>query len=347
MKAFEGHRYYKERTKLETVIPLQTPFILYVDPSSICNLKCRFCPCGGAHKELWTEEKRNSIGIMPYDLFCKIVDDCAEFDDKIKVLRLYKEGEPLVNPGFSEMVRYAKKADRFRAIDTTTNGTLLNPELNRKIVDAGLSRINISVEALDGEGYYNICGEKLDYENFRNHIRDLYEHKGDCHIFIKTLAERFDEEHNEKLKKRFFELFGDICDEIAYEYLAPCWPAFDKELYSGRVGVYGNEIQECKVCPRLFYILTINSDGAATRCIVDWNRQMLIGDAKEQSVKELWKAMDMARIEHLKGNRRKMAGCEHCLEIETAAIDNIDIYAEELLKRFPEGSHDIADGECK
>ena len=32
MKAVEGHRYYKERTALETVIPLETPFILYVDP---------------------------------------------------------------------------------------------------------------------------------------------------------------------------------------------------------------------------------------------------------------------------------------------------------------------------
>ena len=34
MRAKEGHRYYSERTRLEEVIPLDTPFILYVDPSS-------------------------------------------------------------------------------------------------------------------------------------------------------------------------------------------------------------------------------------------------------------------------------------------------------------------------
>ena len=61
---------------------------------------------------------------------------------------------------------------------------------------------------------------------------------------------------------------------------------------------------------------------------------MLIGDVRKSSLVELWKKMDVYRIEHLKGNRRKMIGCDECLEIETAAIDNIDAYSDELLKKF-------------
>ena len=34
------------RTKLETVIPLETPFVVFVDPSSGCNFKCTYCPTG-------------------------------------------------------------------------------------------------------------------------------------------------------------------------------------------------------------------------------------------------------------------------------------------------------------
>lgn len=336
MRAKEGHRYYKERTRLETVIPLKTPFILYVDPSSACNLKCSFCPCGTAHSNLWTEEKRNSIGIMKMELFKKIVDDCGGFPDKIKVLRLYKEGEPLANPNFAEMVAYAKKSGHFWGIDTTTNGTLLNPELNRKIIEAGLTRIHISVEGLSAKEYKDICGTDIDFERFRANIKDLYEHRGGCHVFIKTIVENCNAKDEEEKKKRFYELFGDICDEISFEHIAPCWPGFDKELYSDEVGVYGNKIQECVVCPRLFYILTINSDGAATRCIVDWNRQMVFGNVLEESVPELWSRMDEFRIEHLKGNRRKMPGCDACLEIETAAIDNIDDYREQLLGKYME-----------
>ena len=36
----------ENRTKLEEVIPLATPFVLFVDPSDICNFHCKFCPTG-------------------------------------------------------------------------------------------------------------------------------------------------------------------------------------------------------------------------------------------------------------------------------------------------------------
>ena len=35
-----------QRVALQEVIPLETPFLLYVDPSSACNFRCQFCPTG-------------------------------------------------------------------------------------------------------------------------------------------------------------------------------------------------------------------------------------------------------------------------------------------------------------
>lgn len=333
MKAKEGHRYYKERTRLETVIPLETPFILFVDPSSVCNLQCKFCPCGAAHNELWTEEKRKSIGFMEMETFKKVIDDCQDFKDKIKVLRMYKEGEPLLNPNFVDMLRYAKESGKFMSIDTTTNGTLLNPKLNRELMAAGLNRINISVDGLSSQEYEEVCGRKVDFEAFRANIKDLYEHKGDCHIFIKTVIGECSEEEAKAKKERFYELFGDICDEIACENLAPVWPGFDKEMYS-ETGIYGNSIQKRVVCARLFYILVINSDGEATPCLVDWNRKMIMGNVKDYTISQLWDKMRVYQVEHLKGNRFQMEGCRECLEVDVTAIDNIDEYREELLQRF-------------
>ena len=34
------------RTRLETVIPLSTPYLVFLDPSDICNQHCAFCPSG-------------------------------------------------------------------------------------------------------------------------------------------------------------------------------------------------------------------------------------------------------------------------------------------------------------
>ena len=333
MKAKIGTRYHKNRTALETVIPLDTPFILYLDPSSVCNLSCSFCPCGRAHQDLWTDEKRNSVKVMDFDLFRKINDDCKGFPQKIKVLRLYKEGEPLANKRLSEMIDYAYSSGCFETIDFTTNGMLLNPEVNRKLVDAGLSRINISVEALDAEGYKNICGVDIDYEKFVANIRDLYEHKGNCHIFIKTMADNIDKD----LEDRFYGIFGDICDEIAIEHIANCWPGFENT--TEQVNVYHKEgYREYVVCPRIFYILTINADGSASHCIVDWNYKGVIGDAKTQSVVDIWnsEAYQKIRLMHLRGGRRVVTLCKDCMEIESAAVDNIDEYREMLLKRVEE-----------
>lgn len=331
MKAKIGTRYYEKRTELETVIPLDTPFILFLDPSSVCNLKCEFCPCGRAHEDQWSDVKRESVGMMPLDLYKKIIDDCKAFPQKLKVLRLYKEGEPLVNPHLAEMIAYARDSGCFESIDFTTNGTLLNPKINRKLVAAGLSRINISVEALSAQGYEELCGVKLDFDKFVENIRDLYEHKGDCHIFIKTMTENLTNE----TQQQFYDIFGDICDEIAIEHIANCWPGFENTKLETNV-YHGGEVKERVVCPRIFYILTINANGTASHCIVDWNYTGIIGDAKTQSLMEIWNSKEYQniRLMHLHEQRRKVPLCEKCMEIESAAVDDIDAYREMILKKI-------------
>ena len=94
------------RTKLDKVIPLSTPFIINVDPSDKCNFQCKFCPTGD--RVLMRNTPGRNFGTMSLDLFKKIVDDICDFEQPIKVLRLYKDGEPLLNKNFGEMIRYAK-----------------------------------------------------------------------------------------------------------------------------------------------------------------------------------------------------------------------------------------------
>ena len=59
-------------------------------------------------------------GVMKFEVFQKIIDDLADFDMPIKVLRMYKDGEPLLNKRFADMVAYAKKSGHVDYIDTTT-----------------------------------------------------------------------------------------------------------------------------------------------------------------------------------------------------------------------------------
>lgn len=331
MNAKIGSRYIKEgRTKLETVIPLDTPLILFFDPSSYCNLACKFCPCGNANKNLWLENKKPNI--LSYELFRKVVDDCTKFNKKLKVLRLYKEGEPLLNKRLPDMINYAVKKNIAESIDFTTNGTLLTPDLNLALIDAGINRINISIEALNAEGYYEISGAKIDFNKFLLTLKHLYKNKQQCHIFIKISDASI---RSSEDAKQFYNIFGEMCDEIAIEHITSVWPEFEPEG-SKKINIYGDEQKSLEVCPYVFYTICINSDGSVSACLMDWNHKLIVGNVEADSIVDIWdnNIMNRMRIENLKGNRKDLNVCANCGQLKYAAIDNIDNFKEELLKKF-------------
>jgi radical SAM protein with 4Fe4S-binding SPASM domain len=336
MGAKKGTRWTGDRTPLQEVIPLETPYLLFVDPSSVCNFRCKFCPCGGANKEFWSPEKR--VSIMPYELYRKIIDDLTEFPGKLKTLRLYKEGEPLVNKRLPDMIHYARKKGVTQKIDFTTNGSLFDCDTALAITDAGVDRINISVEALDEAGYEQISGVKLNYREYLERLRFLYHNKNGCHIFIK-ISDLGLKGHSEQ---EFYDMFADICDEIAVEHVSSVWPEFevDENLKStDQLDIYGGPMAKrdtAQVCPYLFYSLCVNSDGTVSACLMDWNHQLLIGDLKCQSLLEIWNGQRLRemRENHLMFQRSIYHTCRNCGQLEYAVLDNIDPYREVLLNKI-------------
>ena len=61
---------------------------------------------------------------------------------------MYKDGEPFLNKRFADMVAYAKKSGDVDYIDTTTNGTFLSPDRVGPVLEAGIDKINISVDGM-------------------------------------------------------------------------------------------------------------------------------------------------------------------------------------------------------
>ena len=333
MKAEISKRFNrKDRTDLAKVIPLDTPIVLFIDPSSLCNFRCNFCPCGINNKANWSENKK--IGTMSYELFRKVIDDAAGFPHKIKTLRLYKEGEPLINKRFPDMINYARKKEIAKSIDFTTNGSLLTNDLSLALIDAGVDKIHISVESLTEKGYKDTSGVTLDMKGFMNNIEFLYAHKQRCRILIKIS----DYGLAGAAEKEVYALFGDMCDEIAVEHVAPVWPEFDlgaiqKEF---KQGLHGNEVRECEVCPYIFYSVCVNSSGTVSSCLMDWNHRLIVGDVREESIVDIWngaRIQDM-RVKNLHGKRSAIPACSKCGQMKFATIDNIDQAKEKLLKKL-------------
>jgi MoaA/NifB/PqqE/SkfB family radical SAM enzyme len=321
----------EKRTKLEEVIPLKAPFVIFVDPSDRCNFGCKFCPTG--NKQLMKEIGR-PLKAMKFDLFKKIINDIREFEQPIKVLRLYKDGEPLLNPRFADMVKYAKDNPQILSVDTTTNASLLNPKRNLEIIAAGLDRINISIEGISNKQYKEFSNYRIIFDKFVDNIQHFYENRKQCEVIIKINGDVISEDD----RKLFREIFHNKADGIYTEHIMSCWPEFELSgvQVNHEVGVYGQEIKEVMICPYVFYSFSINSDGLASLCFLDWSRKLLIGNVNETSVLEIWNGKNIRAYQKmfLMKKRKEHLLCRECGQMTHGLPDDIDKHAEMLLNKI-------------
>ena len=310
------------RTDLCKFIPLDTPIHVFIDPSAACNFSCKFC---------FNHDKIRSFhDIMKMELFNKIADDLTQFPKKLKTIKMYGFGEPLLNKNLPEMVSILKKLNVTDRVETTTNGWWLTPEKTDQIINAGLDRIVISVDGLSSVQFQQITGKKVDFKEYVENIQYLYDHKENCVVHVKTTSEISDgwEDH-------FFNTFGDICDEISIENIVSLWPNIDINTNPTK-NIYDKEIRPVETCPYIFYHMTVHANGQVSSCFVDWERKNIIGNVNDKSLVAIWKGSQLKRIrtDHLLGQRKKHEICKDCKQLIYGQADNIDQCATQIYERM-------------
>lgn len=325
------------RTKLEEVIPLDTPFVVFVDPSDACNFKCKFCPT--SDRDLMKSVGRPWTRIS-FELFKKIADDMTEFPKKVKVLRLYKDGEPLLNRDLEKMIAYAKQVGASERVDTTTNASLLTESRAKGLVEAGLDRINISIYGVSSDHYKNFSDAKVEFSTILQNVKGFYDVRGNCEMVVKVNGDTL----SPKEKEIFLEEFGDSTDKIFIEHTMACWPNFelrDGVQVNDKVGIYGQELTDVDACPYPFYSFSINSDGLVSVCFLDWGRKLIVGDVKKEKVQEIWNGEGMRsyRKMFLQGDRKKHPTCGGCGQMTHGQPDNIDIHKEALFTKLNDSGY--------
>ncbi|MBN2399351.1 MAG: radical SAM protein [Candidatus Aminicenantes bacterium] len=119
---------------------------LRVSVTDRCNLRCTYCM-----PEHGIELKRHS-DILPYETIVKIVAVSSRLG--INKIRL-TGGEPLVRKNIAFLVRELKKVTGISEVSLSTNGTLLEG-VAAELKQAGLDRLNVSLDTLDAGKYRHI-----------------------------------------------------------------------------------------------------------------------------------------------------------------------------------------------
>jgi len=134
------------RNLLSCIVRSNKPFLpahLQIEPSNKCNLKCVMCP---RNEHIFKE------GNMKLEQFKKIINE----NKQLKQITLSGYGEPTINLALEDMIKYAKS--KKINVEIITNGTLLNEEKVKSLLQTGLDRIYLSVDSAEPITYKKIRG---------------------------------------------------------------------------------------------------------------------------------------------------------------------------------------------
>jgi len=120
------------------------PYILKIEPSNICNLRCAFC-YDDRRQPL---EGERAYGRMTSDQFKHLIDEVGPYLFKIN---LYGFGEPWLFPETFQMIRHA--TDKNIGVGVSSNMNVKDPDLAAKILDSGLEVLIFSAHGATQQAY--------------------------------------------------------------------------------------------------------------------------------------------------------------------------------------------------
>ena len=116
---------------------------LRLSVTELCNLRCRYCMpedgvCKKRHEEMLTEE----------EMLCAVKAAASLGVTKLRITG----GEPLVKRNILSICRRTAAVEGIGEVCLTTNGLLL-PQLAQPLREAGVRRVNLSLDTLDEKKY--------------------------------------------------------------------------------------------------------------------------------------------------------------------------------------------------
>ncbi|MHC4596327.1 MAG: GTP 3',8-cyclase MoaA, partial [Planctomycetota bacterium] len=124
---------------------------LRISVTDRCNLQCIYCHTLGGCDFI---ERKEILRFEEIHRIVRLFVGCG-----IRKVRL-TGGEPLVRKNIVHLVRELADIAGIEELALTTNGVLLEP-IAAELKDAGLQRVNISVDSAERESYKHITGFDL------------------------------------------------------------------------------------------------------------------------------------------------------------------------------------------
>ena len=306
------------RRKLLEILPLQKPFTVLIEPSSLCNFRCVQCFQGLKAESYFTRNRSN----MPLRRFRKIIRQLQAWEGpKLKVLKLSLYGEPLLNPDFCEMLRIAREADIAERIETTTNASLLTRAIAEKLVEYRLDYARVSIYAAGQRRHEKITGARTGIGAIHGNLLALQEikkrQKSDKPFVSAKMLDTYGPEND-----RFLKLYRDAADELyidkPHSWIKTGGADFMKNYYQEGLGAavkdFNRHSTKRIACPMPFTTMAVRSNGAVSPCCVDFIGGTNLGNVDKLSLREIWYSDRWLEFQKMQLQDRKQENpsCARC-----------------------------------
>ncbi len=239
---------------------------VYMEPTNRCNLNCAFCA---------RENMNRDFAMLDMETFQRTIDSLPEGT----YLTLTGNGEPTLNPCFYDMVSYASRRGMF--VSVITNGCTLNETNRTKLMNSGISRVQISFQSLDKDTDERVM-EGVRFERtllqILQFIREVRLSGAPVYICISTVTIEDGREFAERTK----EFWKRMPIDNYYE-----GTLLSLQTDSKGIKEFAMKSEDYRPCASPWITVKVNADGTVNPCPEDFSGKYSIGNIKEKTLGEI------------------------------------------------------------
>jgi len=277
---------------------LDSPPQLDIELNGGCNMKCPFCLHGYGDKRPDT--------LLPIERYQALIDEAVAFG--VRGLKLNYINEPMLRTDLERCIAYAKAAGILN-VYMVTNGTLLNAKRRASMLDSGITKVFISVDAATS-GTYSKQRLSGKFDLVVKNILDFVEERDRQGLkyplvrvsFLRNALNIHEEE-------AFREFWQDKVDMLAFQKMNDL-PDLDSGLtLNGRV------TEEPRGCTFPFKQLVVDHEGDILPCCKMGGKKLLLGNIDTMTLKAAWNSDKMKDLQlmHKENRWRDNPVCKRCI----------------------------------
>jgi MoaA/NifB/PqqE/SkfB family radical SAM enzyme len=308
------------------------PVSLMVEPSGACNLRCPLCPTG------LKLTRRDGYTLSP-EAFERAL---GWFRYTLRTITFWNYGEPFLNRDLAGMVALASRHDILTQM--STNGMFLERPILDELLEAGLTRLIVSVDTPDPEVYprYRIRGDfDRVVRGFRHAARRKRELGAKTELIAQYMLMQDSEDidsiiaHGRSLGADKVVVktlgIGSAVPEPAEREWALMPEADEFNRYVSREDLRSKVNWDDSRCGYIWRRMVLNSDGHCVPCCRDQMAEFDLGSvAGGRSLATVWNGPGYRRYRReILETQRKAVMCQRCPELLHKEMDPGLVFAAE------------------